>query len=137
MGVILDSSILIGAERQGNNARQMLAAVSSQLSNTEIALSVLTLLELAHGAARADTLERKSMREQFIEELLTALPVHPVTAAIALRTGQIDGANQARGVRLPLADLLIGVTALELGYGIATHNVRHFHAIPGLSVMQF
>jgi len=115
MGVILDSSVLIAAEREGNNARQMLAAVSSQLGNTDVALSVLTLLELAHGAARADTLERKSMREQFIEELLTALPVHPVTAAIALRTGQIDGANQARGVRLPLTDLLIGVTALELG----------------------
>jgi predicted nucleic acid-binding protein len=137
MGVILDSSVLIAAERQGNNARQMLAAVSSQLGNTEVALSVLTLLELAHGAARADTQERRSMREQFIEELLAALPVHPVTAAVALRTGQIDGANQARGVRLPLADLLIGVTALELDYGVATRNVRHFHAIPGLSVMRF
>jgi tRNA(fMet)-specific endonuclease VapC len=115
----------------------MLTAVSSQLGHTEVALSVLTLLELAHGAARADTLARKSMREQFIEELLTALPVHPVTAAIALRTGQIDGANQARGVRLPLADLLIGVTALELNYDVATHNLRHFHAIPGLSVIRF
>jgi|SRR5579864_996542 len=137
MGVILDSSVLIAAERQGNNARQVLDAVSSRLGNTEVALSVLTLLELAHGAARADTLERKNMREQFIEELITALPVHPVTAAIALRTGQIDGANQARGVRLPLADLLIGVTALELDYGVATHNVRHFHAILGLSVIRF
>lgn len=136
MGVILDSSVLIAAERQGNNARQMLAAVSSQLGDTEVALSVLTLLELAHGAARADTLERKKMREQFIEELLTALPVHPVTAAIALRTGQIDGANQARGVRIPLADLLIGVTALELGYGVATRNIRHFHMVPSLSVIE-
>jgi predicted nucleic acid-binding protein len=97
---------------------------------------VLTLLELAHGAARADTSGRKANREQFIEELLTALPIHPVSAAIALRTGQIDGGNQARGVRLPLADLLIGVTALELGYGVATRNVRHFHMIPGLSVVQ-
>ena len=137
MGVILDSSILITAERKGNNARQMLAAVSSQLGDTEIALSVLTLLELAYGAERADTLERKRIREQFIGELLTALPVHAITAAIALRTGQIDGANQAKGMRLPLADLLIGVTALELGYGVATRNVRHFHMIPGLSVMRF
>ena len=137
MGVILDSSILITAERKGNNARQMLAAVSSQLGDTEIALSVLTLLELAYGAERADTLERKRIREQFIGELLTVLPVHAITAAIALRTGQIDGANQAKGMRLPLADLLIGVTALELGYGVATRNVRHFHMIPGLSVMRF
>jgi predicted nucleic acid-binding protein len=136
MGVILDSSILITAERQGNNARQMLAAISSRLGNTEIALSVLTLLELAHGAARADTAQRKASREQFIQELLMALPVHPVTAAIALRAGQIDGMNQARGVRLSLADLLIGVTALELGYGVATRNVRHFRMISDLSVVE-
>jgi tRNA(fMet)-specific endonuclease VapC len=130
MGVILDSSVLIAAERQGNNARQMLAAVSSGLGNTEVALSVLTLLELAHGAARADTPERKNMREQFIQELLTALPVHPVTAAIALHTGQIDGANQARGVRIPLADLLIGVTALELDYGVTTATFVTFTRSP-------
>jgi predicted nucleic acid-binding protein len=137
MGVILDSSILITAERQGNNARQMLSSVAYQLGNTEIALSVLTLLELAHGAARADTSERKANREEFINELLTAMPIYGVTAAVALRTGQIDGWNQAKGVRLPLADLLIGVTALELGYGVATRNVRHFRMIPGLSVTQF
>ena len=59
MGVILDSSVLITAERQGSNARQMLVAVSSQLGNTEIALSVLTLLELSHGAVRADAPEEK------------------------------------------------------------------------------
>jgi predicted nucleic acid-binding protein len=135
MGVILDSSVLVTAERRGSNARQMLAAVSAQLGDTEIALSVITLLELAHGAARADTPERKTKREQFIEELLTALPVHPVTAAVALRTGQIDGENQARGVRLPLADLLIGVTALELGFSVATRNARHFRLIPALAVV--
>ena len=39
---------------------------------------------------------------------------------VALRTGPIDGENQAKGVRLPLSDLLIGVTALELGYSIGT-----------------
>jgi len=136
MGVILDSSILVSAERQGNNARQALAALSARLGNTEIAISVITLLELAHGVARADTPERKAKRKQFIAELLTALPVHPVSAAIALRAGQMDGENQARGVRIPLADLLIGMTALELGYSVATGNVRHFQNIPGLQVIR-
>jgi predicted nucleic acid-binding protein len=56
---------------------------------------------------------------------------------VALRVGQIDGENQAKGVRLPLADLWIGVTALELGYSVATGNLRHFQMIPGLSVVQF
>jgi len=137
MGLILDSSVLIKAERQGQNARQMLAAIARTVGETEIALSVVTLTELAHGAARADTRERRVKRQQFIEELLTAVPIHPVTVAIALRVGRIDGENQAKGVRLPLADLLIGVTALELGYTVATGNLRHFQQIPGLSVAQF
>ncbi len=75
------------------------------------------------------------MRRQFLNELLTALPVHPVTVPVALRTGQLDGENTAKGVRLALADLLIGVTALELGYGVLTGNVRHFERIPGLTVV--
>ena len=136
MGLILDSSVLITAERQGRNARQMLATIAHTVGETEIALSVVTVLELAHGAARADTAERKAKRHQFIQELLTALPIHPVTVPVALRVGQIDGENQAKGVRLPLADLLIGVTALELGYTVATGNLRHLQRIPGLSVMQ-
>ena len=53
---------------------KMLTAISRTAGETEIALSVVTLLELAHGAARADTAQRKQKRQQFIQELLTALP---------------------------------------------------------------
>jgi predicted nucleic acid-binding protein len=100
----------------------MLTAIARTAGNTDIAVSVVTPIELAHGAARADTAPRKGKRQQFIQELLTALPIHPVTVTIALRVGQIDGENQAKGIRLPLADLLIGVTALELGYSVAADN---------------
>jgi predicted nucleic acid-binding protein len=93
-------------------------------------------MELAHGAARADTPQRKSMRNKFIEELLTAMPVYPVTAAVAVRAGVLDGQNQARGIKIPLSDLLIGISALELGYGVGTANLRHFRLVNGLSVTQ-
>ena len=114
MGLILDSSVLIAAERQSKNARQVLSALAQAVGETEVGISVMTLVELAHGAARADTPERKNKREKFIEELLTAMPVYEVTAGMALRAGQLDGQNQARGVRVPLPDLLVGVTALSL-----------------------
>ena len=61
---------------------------------------MVTLIELAHGSARADTAQRKEKREQFIQELLIALPIHPVTVSPAIRVGQIDGENQAKGIRL-------------------------------------
>ena len=136
MGLILDSSILVSGERHGQNARRVLTAVSAKAGDTEIALSVVTIMELAHGAARAETPERKANREKFIAELLMALPIHPITATLALRAGKIDGESQARGIRIPLPDLLSGVTALELGYSVATTNTRHFRLVPGLSVVE-
>jgi tRNA(fMet)-specific endonuclease VapC len=135
MGLILDSSVLIAAERKGSNARQVLSEIAGRAAGEDVALSVVTLIELAHGAARADTAERKTMRRQFLQELTTALPVHPVTVPIALRAGQIDGESTAKGVRIALSDLLIGVTALELGYRVATANVRHFQMVPGLEIV--
>lgn len=64
------------------------------------------------------------------------VPIQPVTVPIALHAGQIDGQSQAQGVRIPLSDLLIGASALELGYAVGTANVRHFQLIPGLNVIQ-
>jgi predicted nucleic acid-binding protein len=116
MGLILDSSVLVAAERQGQNAREMLASVARKSAESEVGISVVTLIELAHGAARANT----------PDELQTAMPVHPVTVPVALRAGKIDGENQTRGVQVALADLLIGVTALELGFMVGTANLRDF-----------
>jgi tRNA(fMet)-specific endonuclease VapC len=135
MGLILDSSVLVASERQGKNARQTFLAIADEIGETEIAISVVTLIELAHGAARADNLERKAKREKFIQEVMTAVPVHTITIPIALRAGFLDGENQARGARVPLGDLLIAVTALELGYSVGTANLRHFRQVAGLSVV--
>jgi predicted nucleic acid-binding protein len=66
---------------------------------------------------------------------MAVIPVQPVTSSVALRAGQIDGESRAKGILIPLSDLLIGVTALELGYEIGTGNVRHFQLIPGLKVI--
>ena len=137
MGLILDSSVLIAAERQGQNARQALTEIAVRAAGEDVAVSVVTLIELAHGVARANTPERKAARRQFLSELMSALPVHPVSAAVALRAGQIDGENTAQGIRVALSDLLIGVTALELGYRVATANVRHFQMVPGLGIVTF
>jgi predicted nucleic acid-binding protein len=136
MGLILDSNVLITAEREGQNARQILQAISNKVGNAEIGISVVTVIELAHDAARAETPQRKRSGNSFIQELLAALPVHQVIVPVALRTGQLDGESHAKGIRLPLSDLLIGATALELGYSVATGNLRHFDMIPGLTVVR-
>lgn len=62
--------------------------------------------------------------------------MEPITIPIALRAGKIDGNSQAQELRVALGDLLIGTTALELGYAVATRNIRHFQMIPDLVVKQ-
>jgi len=133
---MLDSTAAVAAERQSKNARQLLEAVALETGDEGIAVSVVTVLELAHGITRADTSERRERRQRFLDDLLTGVPIQPITVPIALRAGQIDGQSQAKGVRIPLSDLLIGASALELGYSVGTANVRHFQLIPGLNVIQ-
>jgi tRNA(fMet)-specific endonuclease VapC len=136
VGIVLDSSVLIGAERAGQNPRAVIEDLVVKLGDTEATLSIITLVELAHGIERAESAARQTGRERFIEELLKEIPVEPITVPIAFRAGKIDGSMQAKGLTIPLGDLLIGVTALELGYAVVTHNIRHFQMIPNLEVKQ-
>ncbi len=133
---MLDSTAAVAAERQGSNAHQLLQSVALKAQDDAIVVSVVTLLELAHGIARANTTELRQRRQRFLDELLLGVPVQPITVPIALRAGHIDGESQATGVRIPLSDLLIGASALELGYRVGTANVRHFQLIPGLNIIQ-
>lgn len=134
MGIVLDSTVLIAAERSGKTPRQVIEQITTAFGDTDATLSVISIVELAHGIERANSVGRGIARELFLNELINEFSVEPITVAIALRAGRLDGSLQARGVTVALGDLLIGSTALELGYSVLTHNVRHFQMIPGLVV---
>ena len=136
MGIILDSSVIITAERRGHSVRQILEQVQASQGEIEIGLSVVTVAELVHGVYRAKTPEQQQGRLTFIERLCQDVPVHPVTLDIARLAGRIEGQQEAKGIRVSFEDLLIATTALHLGYSVATLNLRHFQRIPGLSLMQ-
>jgi tRNA(fMet)-specific endonuclease VapC len=136
VGIVLDSTAVIAAERSGKNPRRVIEDLTASLGDTEAALSVITVIELAHGIERANSVERRATRQRFLDELLQEIAVEPVTVHIALRAGQIDGELTARGVRVALGDLLIGATALHLGFEVVTENIRHFEMIPNLVVKQ-
>ena len=85
---------------------------------------------------RAGTEERRQRRQAFVDELVRDVPVHPVTIETARIAGHIEGERAAQGVTIPFEDLLIAATALQLGFGVATTNARHFQAVPGLTVEQ-
>ena len=135
MGIILDSSVIIEAERRGRTVPEILHQVQTSLGNTEVGLSVVTVAELVHGAYRAKTQAQQQRRLEFIEELCRNVPVHPVTIEVAWLVGRIEGEQEAKGIQVSFEDLIIGATALRLGYGVMTLNARHFRQIPGLSVI--
>ncbi len=135
MGIILDSSILIAAERGGESVGQILKRVRATHGETEAGLSAVSVVELTHGIYRAKTDADRERRRLFTEELCRDVVVHPVTLEVAQLAGKIEGEQASHGVSIAFEDLLIGSTALQLGYGVLTLNERHFRLMPGLSVV--
>ncbi len=137
MGLILDSSVLIDAERRRDNVEKLIERIVSAAGDQDAALSAMGVTEIAHAIYRAQSQEIRLRRQAFIDDILRAFAVYPYTTATALLAARIDGEQQAQGVKIPLPDLLVGVTALELGFSVLTINVRHFRLIPGLNVIQY
>src|ERR1017187_1891493 len=135
MGLILDSSVVIAAERRGDTVEQLIEQIVKATGDQEAALSAIGLTELIHGIYRANTPEVCLRRESFISELLADLTVYPFSKETALLAGKLDGDQQSRGMVIPFGDLLIGATALSLGYSVLTANLRDFQRIPGLKVV--
>jgi len=136
MGLILDSSVIITAERREDSVEKLLERVFVVSGDQDAALSSVGLTELVHGIYRAQNPGMRRQRESFIGELLHDLTVYPYTKDTAMLAGRLEGEQQVRGVTIPLGDLLIGDTALSMGFSILTVNSRHFRMIPGLQVIQ-
>ena len=136
MGLILDSSVVIAAERQGHTVRQILEHCKTDYGEIETGLSVVTVVELTHGVQRAKLEDRRQRRQAFVDELIRDVPVHPVDVETARLAGRIEGEQAEHGLSMAFEDPLIAATALQLGYGLATGNVRHFQNVPGLKILR-
>jgi tRNA(fMet)-specific endonuclease VapC len=136
MGLILDSSAVIAGERKGQSAADLLAGIRNILGPEPVALTTVSVIELEHGIWRARDAAQAERRQKFFNDLFAAVPIYPLTFDIARRAARIDGESRRKGDVIPFQDLVIGVTALEFDYAVATANVRHFRMIPNLVVKQ-
>ena len=135
LGLILDTSILIESERRGEGVEDILRSVRATHGEIDVALSALSAVELTHGIYRARSTADRDRRRVFVEGVLHDLIVHPLTLTIAQMAGRIEGEQAAKGVSIAVEDLIIGATALHLGFDVATLNLRHFQMMPGLNVL--
>jgi predicted nucleic acid-binding protein len=83
MGLILDSSVVIAAERRGETVERLIERVVSVAGDQDAALSAVGLTELIHGVYRAQSPQMRVRRETFLQELLADVTVYPYTKETA------------------------------------------------------
>ena len=135
MGLILDTGILIESERRGEAIEDILQRTRAAHGEIDVALSTVSVVELTHGIYRARTEADRVRRPVFADGVFHGLIVHPLSLEIAQLAGRIEGEQAAKGITIDFEDLVIGSTALHLGFDVATINVKHFQKIPGLKIV--
>lgn len=128
MAVLIDTSVLVNAERRGQSLDQ---AIGDQ----DRAISVITASELLHGVHRAQTGAVRARRSAFVEHVISAIEPLPVTTAIARAHAEVWAELENDGNLIGAHDLWIAATALSRGMDVATANPRDFERVPGLNVV--
>jgi tRNA(fMet)-specific endonuclease VapC len=131
MGVILDTSVIVAAERQTLGLESLLASMPDE----PVSLAAITASELLHGCHRASDAGTRARRFAFVEALLELVPVLEFGLAEARRHAELWAGLARKGTAVGAHDLLIGATALAHGYALATLNARDFRRIPGLRLV--
>ncbi len=130
MGVVLDTSVLIEAERQ----RFEIDKFTENREDEIFGLSVITVAELLHGVHRADSTKRRLKRSAYVEKVIELFPVYVFEISVARIYSELWSDLSRKGIQIGAHDLIIGSTALSLGFSVATYNMRHFERIEGLEI---
>ena len=133
MGLIFDSSVLIYLERNLQNIEKII----SDREEEPYGISVITVSELLHGVHRADSEKRRLEREAFVERVIELFPAYPFDLNAARIYARIWANLVKKGVALGSHDLMIGSTAISMGFSVITTDIRDFEKIPGLKIERF
>ena len=115
------------------NPRVLARAAAYMAEHERLSFSAMTRFEVLRGLEA----RRAVRRIQEFRGACSTAHITPITDAILDRAAVVYGELRRAGTLIPDADLIIGVTALELGYDMVTNNVRHFNRIPGLRVVNW
>ncbi|HEX6913563.1 MAG TPA: PIN domain-containing protein [Longimicrobium sp.] len=128
MGILIDTSVLIDAERGRLDLAPHLAARTGE----QVFLSAVSVSELLYGAYR-DTGTRNK-RLAVAEAVLTQFKVLQIDTPATRLHPRIKADLAARGTPVGPHDLWLAASAMAHGLTMATANLRDFQRIPGLQV---
>jgi len=130
MGVIFDTSVLVGLERVSSRLDQFIRGREEEA----FGISAITVSELLHGVHRADSKKRRMIREAFVEKIIEAFPVFPFDLNAARIYARIWATLAKKGRIVGAHDLIIAATCISLGFSLATLDRRDYGVIEGLNI---
>jgi tRNA(fMet)-specific endonuclease VapC len=131
VGLILDSSVIVAAERGKFDLEGLLEAYRDE----PVRIAAVTASELLHGWERAPAGRRRDNRQRFVEGLLKILPSVPFDLDGARMHAHLWARLEEQGAMIGAHDLLIAATCVREGDAIATLNDKEFSRIAELTLV--
>lgn len=122
---LLDTNIVIYVIKQ----RPLQVLEIFNRHHGRMAISSITLAELAHGAEKSSDISRNTA---VVEDFASRLAVLPYDDKAAWQYGNIRAALEKLGQPIGVNDLHIAAQARSNGLTLITNNMREFERVPGL-----
>jgi tRNA(fMet)-specific endonuclease VapC len=106
--IILDADVIISGERNTFDLRSWLES----RANDRFEVAAITIAELWHGVERGSAAHRVS-RQQYLEALVTVLPIIAYTEETAYFHARIWSGLEASGKTIGAYDLIVAATARQ------------------------
>lgn len=133
MGIIFDTSTLIGLERTSLSLEKLVKGRESE----PFGISMISVSELLHAVQRADSEARRELRQAFVEKILEIFPLYPFDLSASRVYARLWGQFIKKGVVVGAHDLMIASTCLSLGFSVLTAEIRDYRKIEGLRIEEF
>jgi tRNA(fMet)-specific endonuclease VapC len=130
MGVIFDTSVLIGLERASSRLDRFILGREGEA----FGISAITVSELLHGVHRADSEKRRIVRAAFVEKITEVFPIFPFDLSVARIYAGIWASLAKKGNLVGAHNLIIAATCISLGFSLVTLDLRDYGLIEGLNI---
>lgn len=132
MGIVLDYDILISLER---DKEKKFPEILKNHKDEKVFISAITASELLHGVWRAKDEPTQTKRQNFVEKLLSKIPIIDIDISIARVHAKLWAELAEKGEMIGIHNSWIAATCIALDFKLFSNNLKQFSRIKGLRVL--